>query len=63
MNGADPELYRAIEAVKDQLLIVFVNRLGGELRVPIEEVDGTGQFLLHMEVDGRGLRFRVSKKQ
>ena len=40
-----------IEAMKGQLLIAFINRLGGSLVIPVEEVDGTGAFDLLMGAD------------
>lgn len=59
---ADPHARALIEAVKGQLLIVMVNRLGGEIRVPVSEVDGTGGYLLHMRVDGDAFVFSTGKK-
>ena len=67
----------AINAMKLQLLIVLVNRLGGKVSVPVQEVDATGQFLLGMhmtvtEITGDKptdaamtgvLHFEVRKKQ
>jgi len=46
----DPEAARAIENMRDQLLIVFVRRLGGRIRIPVIEVDAT---------EGMGLGFRL----
>lgn len=37
---------QAIEMMKDQLLIVLFNRLGGKASIPVSEVDGTGKFNL-----------------
>ncbi|MBE7203884.1 MAG: hypothetical protein INR70_39660 [Parafilimonas terrae] len=53
-----------VEAMKGQLLIAFVNRLGGSLEIPVEEVDGTGAFNLLFEVkpDGRTFAFEVVRK-
>lgn len=54
-----------VEAMKSQLLIAFVNRLGGSLEMPVEEVDGTGAFNLLFEVkpDGRTFAFEVVRKE
>lgn len=53
-----------IEAMKSQLLIAFVNRLGGTLTMPVDEVDGTGAFILLMGADdkARTFTFRVVRK-
>ena len=60
--------YRAqqrIEAMKGQLLIALVNRLGGSLEMPVEEVDGTGAFVLFMGADDQAktFSFRVERKE
>ncbi|MCJ2086938.1 hypothetical protein MKK88_13200 [Methylobacterium sp. E-005] len=63
--AADPELQRRIEAKKDQLLIAFLNRLGGSLEIPVEEVDGSDAFALLMgaDEDARTFTFRVERKE
>ena len=40
-----------LEVMKGQLLLVFVNRLGGRIEIPVSEVDATGGWLLNMAVD------------
>lgn len=59
------EAQQRIEAMKSQLLIAFVNRLGGSLTMPIDEVDGTGAFNLLMGADdeARTFTFRVERKE
>ncbi|WP_267355760.1 MULTISPECIES: hypothetical protein [unclassified Methylobacterium] len=59
------EAQQRIEAMKSQLLIAFVNRLGGSLTMPVDEVDGTGQFNLLMGTDdvARTFTFRVERKE
>lgn len=53
----------AIEAMKNQLLIVLIKRLGGKIEIPVAEVDGTGGDLLLMEAtEARTFRFEVRKK-
>lgn len=54
----------AIEAMKSQLLIVMVNRLGGKVSIPVSEVDATGSFLLAMQlnVEQREFVFTVVRK-
>jgi hypothetical protein len=60
--AANPELNAAVEAMKGQLLLVLVQRLGGRVRIPASEVDDTGGLLLCMEVDGRDFVFSVERK-
>ena len=59
-----PEHAALIDDLKDQLLIVFLNRLGGEIEVPVSEVDGTGEYTLSLSVDQkrRSVTFKTSKK-
>ena len=59
-----PEHTAAIEAMKDQLIIVLINRLGGKVSIPVQEIDGTGQFLLSMRLDigKHKFHFEVGKK-
>lgn len=54
----------ALEAMKSQLLIVLVNRLGGTVEVPAAEIDGTGRFNMMMSVDPatRSFTFQVVAK-
>lgn len=62
--AVDPDLRALIEAMKDQLLMVLINRLGGEVMVPVEEIDGTGGLLLLMEVHAPShFVFKVRRKQ
>jgi hypothetical protein len=50
--------------MKDQLLIVLLNRLGGEQIIPVAEVDATGSWLLSMTYDDRGtFTFKTARKQ
>lgn len=59
---ADPEARALIDAMKDQLLLVLVQRLGGEIRVPVAEVDGTGGLLMSLGIDGSDFIFKVTRK-
>lgn len=60
--AADQDARALIEVMKGQLLIVLVERLGGEVRVPIAEVDGTGGHLLSMRVEGTDFVFVAERK-
>lgn len=37
--------------VRQQLMLVMLDRLGGALTIPISEVDATGKFMMSMSVD------------
>jgi hypothetical protein len=57
-----------LENMRDQLVIVLPKRLmdkDGLVRVPIEEVDGTGGSVVSFSVDhmAREFKFVVSRKQ
>ncbi len=53
-----------IEAMKGQLLIVLIKKLGGKVTIPVAEIDGTGLDLLAMRLDAmkRAFVFEVQKK-
>jgi hypothetical protein len=52
-----------IDDLKDQLLIVFLKRLGGKVSIPVAEVDNTGQDLFAFRVDAdRVFHFELRKK-
>jgi hypothetical protein len=61
---ADPAARAAIDAMKGQMLIVLVNRLGGHVEIPVDEIDGTGAFNLSMKLDAdkRVFTFVTGKK-
>jgi hypothetical protein len=45
-----PEHAAVMEEFRDQLLIAFLRRLGGQVEIPVSEVDETGGFLLAMSL-------------
>lgn len=52
-----------IDDLKDQLLIVFLKRLGGKVSIPVAEIDNTGQDLFAFRVDAnRVFHFELRKK-
>lgn len=59
---ADPTANALIEAMLPQLLIVLTQRLGGDITVPVDEIDATGRLNLAMAVAGRTFRFVVTRK-
>lgn len=56
------DVQESIREMFGQLPIVFALRAGGELRIPVAEVDATGGYILDMEVEGSTFVFRVRKK-
>ncbi len=58
-----PEHAAVLDNFKDQLLIVFLKRLGGNISIPLAEVDDTGQDMLAFSIDGNGtFHFETRKK-
>lgn len=60
-----PEHAALIDNMKDQLLIAFLKRLGGEIVMPVSEVDATGDSLFAFRIDfeKRNFHFELRKKQ
>jgi hypothetical protein len=52
----------AIDAMKEQLLIVFLKRLGGTASIPVAEIDDTGGDLFAFHVTDRVFHFSIQKK-
>lgn len=60
LNEISVEHQQVIEAMKDQLLLVLINRLGGKVEIPAAEVDGTGGMKMLMRVEnGKTFIFEV----
>lgn len=54
---------KLIDDLKDQLLIVFLKRLGGNVSIPVAEIDNTGQDLFAFRIDAdRVFHFELRKK-
>lgn len=52
-----------LDDFKDQLLIMFLKRLGGAVDIPLNEVNDTGQDLLSFSVDeDKVFHFILTKK-
>ena len=62
---SDAPLHAAVlDDFKDQLLIVFLKRLGGKIDIPVAETDETGNDLLAISVTpDRVFHFELRKKQ
>lgn len=55
-----------LDNMKDQLLIVLLNRLAdkaGRVSIPVAEVDATGRFVVMLSVNDGVFNFEVRKKQ
>lgn len=59
-----PEHVAALDNMKEQLLIVFLKRLGGSISIPVSEVDDTSNDLFAFSVDfeKNAFNFVVRKK-
>ena len=58
-----PEHAEMLDDFKDQLLIVFLKRLGGKVSIPVAEVDDTGGDMLAFRIDeNRVFHFETRKK-
>ena len=59
-----PEHAEAMDNLKEQLLLVLINRLGGKIYVPVKEIDDARQFILYMSLDpeSRVFSFDLQKK-
>ena len=52
-----------LDDFKDQMLIVFLKRLGGKVSITVAEVDDTSQDLLSFRIDEEKVfHFELSKK-
>lgn len=47
----DPKLRALFEAVKPQLLVVLIQRLGGTVDIPTAEVDAAAPFAMALSVE------------
>ena len=59
-----PEHAAVMDDLKDQLLIVFIKRLGGKAKVPVREIDDTGGWVMSLCLDEAmdAFIFETSKK-
>lgn len=61
-RGIAPEHAQAMEDMKDQLLLVLIERLGGSVYVPVREIDNTGGKTLNMSTNNGVFHFQLAKK-
>ena len=58
-----PEHAALLDDLKDQLLIVFLRRLGNEISIPVGEIDDTGNCLLAFSINNGVFNFKLEEKQ
>ena len=60
-----PEHARAMDNMKDQLILVLIERLGGKVDIPVSEIDGTGGRVLMMRAnpENKTFEFKIRRKQ
>lgn len=58
-----PEHAAVLDDLKDQLLIVFLRRLGGVVDIPVAEIDNTGGYVGAFRIQNGIFHFEVRKKQ
>lgn len=59
--GSDPAFVELLKLMQRQVLMCLVRRLGGSVRLPVAEVDGTGDLVLSMQVEGSAFIFSVER--
>lgn len=58
----NPRHAAVMDDLKDQLLIVFLKRLGGKVSIPLMEVDDTGMDMLAFRIENKMFHFEIKKK-
>lgn len=52
-----------LDNFKGQLLIVLLRRLGGNVSIPVTEVDDTGGVVVLFNIENNVFNFEIRKKQ
>ena len=52
-----------VDDLKGQLLTAFLSLLGGQLAIPVKEVDETGRFVLVLSVSDGNFNFELKEKR
>lgn len=52
-----------VQMLRDQLLITLVKRAGGDVTIPVAELDDTGDVILEMHADQSTRSFNLVIKQ
>jgi hypothetical protein len=58
-----PEHVALLDELRDQLLIVFLKRLGGTASFPVREVDDTGNDVMAFSVIDGVFYFTIQRKE
>ena len=58
-----PEHAAMMDDLKDQLLLVFLRRLGGKVSIPVMEIDNTGMLVMSFNIIDGVFNFELGKKQ
>lgn len=58
-----PEHVALLDDLRDQLLIVFLKRLGGTVNIPVTEVDDTGNEVMAFSVVDGMFHFEIQRKK
>ncbi len=62
-RGNAPLHAAVLDDFKDQLLIILLKRLGGQVSIPVAEVDDTGQDMLAFRIDEQKVFHFVLRKK
>jgi len=54
------EMQEAFKKMKSDLLLCFLGRLGGEITLPVEEVDAAGDFYMNIETNPSDKTFKLT---
>ena len=49
----------AFQLFRQQLFLVLLDRLGGEVTIPVSEVDATGKFIMNLQIDPEARTFTL----
>ena len=64
IRGDSPDIAAVMDDLKDQLLLIFLKRLGGKVSIPLDEMNDTYQDLLCLSIDeNKTFHFEMRKKQ
>jgi hypothetical protein len=68
LSAAEAEAFLGgdtMNLVRQELMLVMLDRLGGEVTIPVAEIDATGRFTMTMDVDQFAGTFtlKLGKKQ
>lgn len=62
LTPAEAEAYLGgdtMDLIRQQLPIVLLDRLGGEVSIPASEIDGTGRFTMLLQIDAEARLFSL----